>query len=259
MVEVTALVSWAVDQGLPLDVEQIFHPATVNRYVQTMEGFAERTRSCRRATLTTVSRRVTTVAPWQPRREVISYKTTKVPYTDTQIRRLIDCAGRQSTPTRVRVLTGVVALGLGAGLTSKEMVDVTGSDVSLRRSHVLIAVPGARPRVVPVLDRYAPTVRELARRAGAGRLIVDSPPRPSYVPEVIARCDIPAALQYVSAIRLRLTWEVLMLRSVPLPVFLRLSGHGIGINVRPLAEHVGVTPRRWTAHEIDVISNAAPW
>lgn len=90
-------------------------------------------------------------------------------------------------------------------------------------------------------------------------MIVDSPPRPSYVPEVIARCDIPEALQQVSAVRLRLTWEVLMLRSVPLPVFLRLSGHGVGIRVRPMAEFLDAAPRTWTTHEIGVIAQAAPW
>ncbi|OYD71861.1 hypothetical protein BDB13_5544 [Rhodococcus sp. OK302] len=32
---VTGLVAWAREQGLPLDVGQIFHPATVNRYAVT--------------------------------------------------------------------------------------------------------------------------------------------------------------------------------------------------------------------------------
>lgn len=40
---VTALVRWALDQRLPLDVEQIFHPATVNRYAVTIPGLSDAT------------------------------------------------------------------------------------------------------------------------------------------------------------------------------------------------------------------------
>lgn len=259
MSAIAGFVAWAVDQGLPLDVEAIFHPATVNRYAQTLKGFKDSTRCCRRATLTTVSRRLTKAAPWEPRREVISWQSSKVPYTEAQIRRLVECAGQQSTPLRVRVLTGVTALGLGAGLSAAEMANVRGSDVSLRRSHVLVAVPGARARVVPVLDRHEQIVRNLARTAGSARLIADTAPRPSYVPEVISDCDIPASLQYLSATRLRITWEVMMLEAVPLPVFLRLSGHGIGVHVGALAEYVDMTPRKWTPREIDAITKADPW
>ncbi|MGW3485339.1 hypothetical protein [Rhodococcus indonesiensis] len=39
----TALVRWALDQRLPLDVEQIFHPATVNRYAVTIPGLSDAT------------------------------------------------------------------------------------------------------------------------------------------------------------------------------------------------------------------------
>lgn len=63
---VTSMVAWAREQGLPLDVEQIFHPATVNRYAVTVPGLADATRSCRRSALTALSRRITRVAPWEP-------------------------------------------------------------------------------------------------------------------------------------------------------------------------------------------------
>lgn len=33
---VASMVAWAREQGLPLDVEEIFHPATVNRYAVTL-------------------------------------------------------------------------------------------------------------------------------------------------------------------------------------------------------------------------------
>ncbi len=66
--KVTSLVRWALEQGLPLDVEQIFHPATVNRYALTVAGgLSDATRCTRRATLTGgLSRRITRVAPWEP-------------------------------------------------------------------------------------------------------------------------------------------------------------------------------------------------
>ncbi|NMM88380.1 hypothetical protein B2J88_29195 [Rhodococcus sp. SRB_17] len=61
---VTGLVAWAREQGLPLDVGQIFHPATVNRYAVTPRlGVSDATRRSRRATVTTLSRRITRTAP----------------------------------------------------------------------------------------------------------------------------------------------------------------------------------------------------
>ncbi|RZI63432.1 MAG: hypothetical protein EOP79_18510, partial [Variovorax sp.] len=38
--EVASIVAWAREQGLPLDVEEVFHPATVNRYAMTAPGLA---------------------------------------------------------------------------------------------------------------------------------------------------------------------------------------------------------------------------
>jgi integrase len=256
---VARFVSWAIDEGIPLEVEEIFHPATVNRYAQTQVRWADTTKASNRATLSTVSRRITQAAPWEPHREVIHTSQLWVPYTDAEMRWLTDCAAQQKTKTRVGVLTAMLALGFGAGLRTSEMLAVTGADVRRRRGHVLVIVSGRRARTVPVFDQYAESVVDLARGRRGDALIGRNNARPTYLSYTVARCSIPAVLQPFSVTRLRATWEIKMLQAVPLPLFLRLSGHS---SASALVWD-GLQTRRppdkpWTARQVDVIAGGLP-
>jgi len=257
---IAALVSWAVDQGLPLDVEQIFDPATVNRYAVTTPGLAQASRATRRATLSTVSRRVTRRAPWEPRREPLDGRNGPVPYTDAQARWLLECVGMQRTSVRTRALGTAVVLGLGAGLRSSEMIGVLGSDVTVRNPHLLVTVTaGERRRTVPVLDRYSPLLAELARRAGGESLFRPQPlTRVEFVAHLLHRCEIPERLQPVTVARLRATWAVAVLSAVPMPTFLRLAGYIDIEQIRGLLPYVADAGRRMTRTELDLIGRAVP-
>ncbi|MGO4202775.1 hypothetical protein AB4Z09_13685 [Rhodococcus sp. TAF43] len=221
---VASIVAWAVEQGLPLDVEEIFHPATVNRYAVTVEGLSDATRCTRRATLTALSRRITRTAPWEPKRDVLPYPRLQGPYTWAQAARLCAWAPRQRTALRRQRLSAALALGFGAGLRATEMITVTASDVRVRGDRVIVSVRGRRERQVPVLAPYADAVAEAAGRAGGGHLFRDPVPRVEYVSTVLNRCEIPDRLRPLTAARLRLTWEVAVVQAVPLPVFMTLAG-----------------------------------
>lgn len=258
---VAAFVYWAVDQGLPLDVEQIFDPATVNRYALAVPGLAVASRANRRSTLTTVSRRVTRRAPWEPLREPLNPQNAPVPYSDAQARWLLECAGMQRTPVRARGLGTTVALGLGAGLRSSEMIRVLGSDVTVRSPHLLVTTAGGeRPRIVPVLDRYGPLLAELARNAGSEPLFRAQPiPRVEFVAHLLHRCEIPEPLQPVTVARLRATWAVATLSAVPMPTFLRLAGYIDIEQIRGLLPYVpAAVGRRMTRAELEHITQAVP-
>ncbi|WP_231496494.1 hypothetical protein [Rhodococcus sp. UNC363MFTsu5.1] len=260
MVMVTSLVRWALEQGLPLDVEQIFHPATVNRYAVTVPGLSEKTRCTRRATLTTLSRRITRAAPWEPRRVVLHYARTANPYTFAEVSRLLWWAPRQVTAIRRRGLAAAVALGAGAGLRGTEMMSVRSSDVRERGAHVVVTVHGSKTRQVPVRPAYAGAVLEAAEKAHGGPLFHDPLPPVWAVGELLINCDVPETLRPLTSTRLRLTWECAMIQAVPLPVFMRLSGRtGTG----RLADILSwVHPRTrpwWSAAELDVLSQAVPW
>ncbi|MDH6283898.1 hypothetical protein [Prescottella agglutinans] len=221
---VASIVAWAVDQGLPLDVEEIFHPATVDRYALSITGLSNATRSTRRATLTTLSRRITRAAPWEPERETLPYPRPSAPYTWAQAVRLCAWAPRQRSDVRRQGLSAALALGFGAGLRATEMITVTAADVRVRGDRVIVTVRGPRPRQVPVLAPYADAVVEAAERAGGGHVFRDPLPRVEYVSTVLNRCEIPDRLRPLTAARLRLTWEVAVVQAVPLPVFMTLAG-----------------------------------
>lgn len=258
---VTALVRWALEQGLPLDVEQIFHPATVNRYAVTVPGLSEATRCTRRATLTGLSRRITRVAPWEPAREVLHYPCTATPYTAAQVSRLLWWAPRQRTALRRRVLAAAVALGGGAGLRGTEMMTVRTSDVRVRGEHVIVTVRGPRARQVPVRPRYTSAVLDAAERAAGGHLFRDPVPGSAQgAAQALDECEVPATLMPVTTSRLRWTWECEMIQRVPLPVFMQMSGRtDTGRLVDVLA---GTKPRSrpwWTTSELDALAGAKPW
>ncbi|WP_245816382.1 site-specific integrase [Rhodococcus maanshanensis] len=260
MVMVTSLVRWALEQGLPLDVEQIFHPATVNRYAVTVAGLSESTRSTRRAALTSLSRRITRAAPWEPHRTVLHYPFTVNPYTPAEVSRLLWWAPRQATAVRRRGLAAVVALGAGAGLRGTEMVSVRSSDVRERGDHVIVAVRGPSARQVPVRPAYADAVLEAAENAHGGHVFHDPFPAVNTLGNVLERCEVPETLRPLTSSRLRSTWECAMIQAVPLPVFMKMSGHtGTG----RLAGILGGVRRRtrpwWSAAELDALAQAVPW
>ncbi|WP_255025069.1 hypothetical protein [Rhodococcus sp. GA1] len=221
---VASMVGWAVEQGLDLDVEEIFHPATVNRYAVTFPGLSDATRCTRRATLTTLSRRITRTAPWEPPRDLLPYPVAYRPYTDGQTRLLLRWVDRQATVRRSHGMSCVLGLGLGAGLQTSEVLAVTGDDIVRRRSHLAVRVRGTRRRTVPVLERYVPIVADCATRAGRAHLFCEPQPRVEYVSMVLGRCEIPARLRPLRVSRLRATWATAMIQTVPLPVFQTLFG-----------------------------------
>ncbi|MGW0177214.1 hypothetical protein ACWDUM_25595 [Rhodococcus sp. NPDC003322] len=260
MVMVTSLVRWAVEQGLPLDVEQVFHPATVNRYAVTVPGLSEATRCTRRATLTSLSRRITRAAPWEPHRVVLHYPHGAKPYTFAQVSRLLWWAPRQVTAIRRRGLAAAVALGAGAGLRGTEMMSVRSSDVRERSPHVIVTVRGPMARQVPVRPAYADAVLEAADNAHGGPLFHDPLPPVWAVGELLINCDVPETLRPLTSTRLRLTWECAMIQAVPLPVFMRMSGH---TGTQRLTDTLGAaqlcTRPWWTAAELDALARAVPW
>nr|WP_271213978.1 hypothetical protein [Rhodococcus wratislaviensis]GLK41227.1 hypothetical protein GCM10017611_81030 [Rhodococcus wratislaviensis] len=256
---VTSMVAWAVEQGLPLEVEQIFHPATVNRYAVTVPGLADATRSCRRSALTALSRRITRVAPWEPPRQALPHSPVSRPYTSEQVETLLWWVPRQASVVRRQGLAAAVALGVGAGLAGAEMVNVGAADVRVRGEHVIVTVSGRRARQVPVRPAYREAVLASAEQAGRGHLFRDPVPRVEFVGEVLEHCDLPPGLRPVTSSRLRCTWVLAMLQTVPLPVFRDLSGVGER-QIVALSRSLERRPRRaWTAAELDALAKAVPW
>jgi len=130
----------------------------------------------------------------------------------------------------------LLAIGLGAGLTSQEIQRLVGTDVTTGGGAVLVTVPGAMARRVPVLPVWAETVQRLALESGEG---------PFFCPERtrITRRDVIGFIERCSGDdpapfcvqRLRVTWIVHHLSAnTHLLLLERWSGVGAGQLVKYL-------------------------
>jgi hypothetical protein len=122
------LTAWAVGEGLPLDVEVVLDPDTVERFVAV--GLADdRSRATYRSVLRRVGPRLTSRAPWEARIPAVARRQVARPYSEEEIQGLKDDAWAQPTSGRVRAARAQLALGAGAGLDGRWVAKVTAADV----------------------------------------------------------------------------------------------------------------------------------
>ena len=135
------------------------------------------------------------------------------PYSTKQLAIIHRDIPRQAT--EMRRLTGLAleSLGLGAGLDGRWAPKVRGTDVSSKRTLVLVSVHDPSPRVIAVRDQYAETVLELARRAGEGLLTGRSDARATNIANVFGDIFIDQGRIHLSLGRLRSTWLVAQLNA----------------------------------------------
>lgn len=87
------------------------------------------------------------------------------PYTAEQELLLRSWAGAQSTRYAVVNANVMCAGGLGAGLTTNELLRLQAAHVEVDNAGVLLHVSGANPRVVPVRMDWESTLADLAQAA----------------------------------------------------------------------------------------------
>jgi len=84
------------------------------------------------------------------------------PYSSSELVALRSWAAGQSTPTKRRDAATLLALGAGAGLAVEDIAELTAGMVTVDDAGVLLAVPGRRPRLVPVLAAWEVPIIEAA-------------------------------------------------------------------------------------------------
>ena len=168
--------------------------------------------------------------------QVISYQPVQPPYSPFECASLVRLARNQPTATRRRELSAIVALGLGAGLSSAEQRGVTPESIvegELDATPALfVKVGGATPRTVVVRATYEGLMREvLDLHRKAGRKPTDplyglSKTRHNVTSPVTQRAKTALTTGVdVDPARLRSTWLVAVMSApVPLGALLRASG-----------------------------------
>lgn len=220
----TLIAAWCVKEGIPLDIEVVLDPDTVERFCS--KGLKKTaSRASYRATLRKLGRGLTTTAPWEPRPEPMPARLPAPPYSEAELVALIEDATRQSTPGRKRKAQALIVLGVGAGLDGRWARKVRGTDVVRIGWGVGVKVGAPRPRVVPVLATFEEEIVRLAEEAGDEYLVGGTTTHRNRTNEISARFEDGHNHPKLSSPRLRSTWIVTHLTmGTRLPELLAAAG-----------------------------------
>ena len=237
--------AWAAGEGVVVEVECLFRPEHVERYIATgCPQLAEGSRATRRSALRRMGRAATRTAPWEPPPPQLPRHTLAAPYSPVEVAGFWAAAQAQRTPALRRTATSLLTLGLGAGLVPIEHFGVHGRHVQQVDGVTVVQVDGPRARRISVLRAYAQPLLELAAEVGDG-LMLGHPllaGQESRQWHVIRLLDLPAGLPALRAGRLRSTWLVSLL-AMPVQVDELLEAAGI-TTTRPLQDLIPFVPRR---------------
>jgi hypothetical protein len=229
-----SLAAWAAGECLPLDVEVVLDPDTVERFVAV--GLTDaRSRATYRAVLRRVGPRLTRRAPWEAKAATVARRQVALPYTVEEIRDLRDDALAQPTAGRVRAARALLALGAGAGLDGRWVARVTARDVTPGDA-VTARVGEPTERVLPVLAEWEDEVIDLAASAGDEFLVGGHSTTRNRAGALAASILVARGHPRFSASRLRSTWLVSNLAlGTRLPELARAAGlSGVTVLSDPL-------------------------
>jgi hypothetical protein len=117
----TLIAAWCIKQGIPLGIEQVLDPDTVERFCS--RGLKKTpSRGSYRATLRRLGRELTTKAPWEPRPEPMPARKVSVRGSEVVLhgggpteardhrttRDSVACTRTRTLPTHPRLLPGIL-------------------------------------------------------------------------------------------------------------------------------------------------------
>jgi len=207
MIAVSRLSGWAVQRGLELDEETVFHPLRIEEFTAWTADTEASFRSNMRSRLRAIAREVTRDAPWLPEPTRLASRTLKPPYTALEVDLLAEDIARQARVTR-RAAEAMHNLGLGAGLKAKALRAVTAAHIV--QVHGVWCVVVERPDAshqVPILLQYVEPVRELAARYPTGPLLHENAHRKN-VGEMVHKFRPGPCTPWPNTWRYRSTWLV---------------------------------------------------
>jgi len=223
----TKLAAWArTVAGFPLEVDILFRREIIGNFVATgTKDLRPATRGNLRAQLFRMSevlvlqhrsRSLTPYAPSDPSR----------PYTSQEVAILRVWANTESTAERSANANVLLALGLGAGLSSAEIGNMRAADLRIDVDGVIATVRGERAREVPVLPSFESALRDRVSVLLPEQFVF-RPDHIEYYPNLIsnfvARSRVEGPIP--QAKRMRTTWIVHHLdRGTPLRALMRAAG-----------------------------------
>ncbi|WP_123955388.1 site-specific integrase [Frondihabitans sp. 762G35] len=146
--------------GLPLDAPAIFTREVIAYYAQVGCGsLTAAARGNRRSLLLRVSEVIVRTGPG--RLPPLPPSDPSEPYDRKQLVSVVSWARGQSTQDRRANAHLLVALGLGAGLSAQEIIELRTSDVRRDGRDIDVFIRQGRERMVPMLREFADIVPDL--------------------------------------------------------------------------------------------------
>jgi hypothetical protein len=152
----TPMVLWCWQaRGTPLERRRVFRRTMVEQFIHLgMPGAAQGSRATLRSTLWRMTEILNPTEAGASHRPIPRSVPT-APYSKTEIAELYSWAKTQRTARRRRDALILLTLGLGAGLATRELLEVTTGDISHTlsadgRPRANVVVWRDRPRIVPI-------------------------------------------------------------------------------------------------------------
>lgn len=218
------LAGFAERVGIELSPAVLLSAATIERLIlEGCEDVSPATRRTLRTNLRALARALECYPPPAP--TILARERAKTPYSAAQIDGYLRLAAAQATRARRLRASALVCLGAGAGVTASELRHVRGGDIVERCGGMLVVVGGARARVVPVIERYQPRLRDAASFAQQ-RLIIGGrdPQRRNVTDTLSALLSGDPSLPRLEPGRLRATWLVACAEQIGLGAFMQAAG-----------------------------------
>lgn len=218
------LAAFAQQVGLELEAGVLLHTSVIERFV--IKGCRSVSPATRRTLRTNLRALARSLARYpEPSPVALARERAKLPYSQAQIDGYLRLAAHLHTAPRRMRATALICLGAGAGVIAGELRAVRGSDVLWRSGGVLVGVPGARARSVPVLSCYHQPLLTAAQFAGDRLIVGGSEPGRRNITDALCRAlSSDAGLPRLQPGRLRSTWLVACAERIGLGAFMHAAG-----------------------------------
>jgi integrase len=158
-----ALWAWQT-ASLPLEVEEIFSPNVIDRFAATgMPQYTKAGRNTMRARLRRMADVLLGSDREADRSRAMGNSDASVPYGEREVATLLSWAAGQPSGERHSSALTLLSLGLGAGLSSREIAELRIGDIDVDDRGVVVVVRGERGRRVPVLRDWEEALVERVR------------------------------------------------------------------------------------------------
>lgn len=216
-------------RGTPLERPRIFRKSMIEQFIHLgMPGAARGSQATLRSTLWRMAELLNPAHDNAQHRPIARSAPTR-PYSPVEVAELRSWAVTQATAVRRRDGLTMLALGLGAGLAARELLEVQTTDVILDHETsplgARIIVWQERTRVVPVLGPWVAIIQQTLAEVPAGGFIFRAgrgKATPGQITDFLTRSRSPLD---VRPVRMRATWLIHHLNAgTPAEEILRISG-----------------------------------